>query len=241
MAQRSPYNDRYKTDQKGKTRRSASAAKPKRATADLTPGESKKPEKKTSAWSRAKTASGSSSKSSSKSSSDSKSLLRQVESAPHMKELRRIWWWLWGGAVVMAVGLWLLQEAARNASVAATTAASAVLTATTATVEAAASAAESPYGPFLLIGWALWLALMAGAFYLEFVPIRKERARVMEAARGGSKSSKSATSAKPGKAGKAAEADGAESAAKVKPKGRLKAKAADQSPEGDDTKSKDAE
>jgi hypothetical protein len=229
MAQRSPYNDRYKTDQKGKTRKSASAAKPKRSIADLTPGESaKKAEKKTSVWSRAKKASGgsSSSKSSKGSgSSDAKSLLRMVESAPRMKELRRIWWWLWGGAVVLAVGLWVLQEAARNAGVAATTAASAVLTASTATVEAAASAAESPYAPFLLIGWVLWLAAMAGAFYLEFVPIRKERARVLAAAKGGSKSSGStasekkiaapAKSQKPGKsAGMSDNDEMAESAAK---------------------------
>ena len=63
MAQRSPYNDRYKTDQKGKTRKSASAAKPTRYIADLTPGESpKKAEKKSSVWSRAKSASGSGSK-----------------------------------------------------------------------------------------------------------------------------------------------------------------------------------
>jgi hypothetical protein len=143
-------------------------------------------------------------------------LLRIVESGPRMKELRRIWWWLWGGAVVLAVGLWVVQEAARNAGVAATAAATAVVTATTATVDAAASAAESPYAPFLLIGWVLWLAAMAGAFYLEFVPIRKERARALEAARGGSgkggskssgsKSSetKTVTPAKPKKSGKPA-------------------------------------
>ena len=34
MGQRSPYNDRYKVEQKGKTRKSASAAKPKRASID---------------------------------------------------------------------------------------------------------------------------------------------------------------------------------------------------------------
>lgn len=200
MAQRSPYNDRYKTDQKGKTRKSASAAKPKRSLADLTPGESaSKPAKKTSAWSRAKAASASSSKSAKSSGSSSKSLVRAVENTPRMKELRRYWWWLWGGALVIAVALWLLQEAARNAGATAATAAAAASNATTATIEAAGSAAMAPYSAFLLIGWALWLAAMGGAFYLEFMPIRKERRVQMEAMQGQGKSQepKSGSSSKP--------------------------------------------
>lgn len=232
MAQRSPYNDRYKTDQKGKTRRSASAAKPKRAVADLTPGESpKKAEKKTSAWSRAKAASGGSSSKSSKSSSSNssaKSVLRMVEGSPRMKELRRIWWWLWGGAVALAVGLWVLQEAARNAGAAASSAASTASTVATATVEAAVNAAQGPYAPFLLIGWALWLGAMGGAFYLEFVPIRKERARGLAAAKDGSKSSstKSGTPAKSKKPGKPAASAGKDAPAAVSDNGELAESAA---------------
>ena len=256
MAQRSPYNDRYKVDQKGKTRKSASAAKPKRSVADLTPAESpKKAEKKSSVWSRAKSASGGSSPSKSSKgsgSSDSKSLLRLVESSPRMKELRRIWWWMWGGAVALAVGLWVLQETARNAGVAASTAASTAATVTTATVDAAVNAAQSPYAPFLLIGWALWLAAMGGAFYLEFVPIRKERAKGLEAARAGSKatSSKSGTPAKSKSSGKTATAPDASVKPKAKSKTNTKAKAStdelppeddDLRPEEEDAESKDAE
>jgi hypothetical protein len=116
------------------------------------------------------------------------------------------------------------------------------LTATTATVDAAANAAESPYAPFLLIGWVLWLAAMAGAFYLEFVPIRKERARALEAARGGSKSNspKSGGSANAKKSGKTGPAD-VEVAATAKPKGKAKAKAAVEEPDAGDVEPKDAE
>ncbi len=191
MAQRSPYNDRYKVDQKGKTRRSASAAKPKRSVADLTPGESaKKPAKKTSAWSRAMAASKSSGGSSSSSGSSSKTSLRAAENTPRGKRLRRIWWWLWGGALAMAVGLWVVQEAAKNAGDAAGVAASAASNATTATVEAAVNAASGPWVLVVSIGWVLWIAAMGGAFYLEFGPIRKERAAAFAAAQSGSKAEK---------------------------------------------------
>jgi hypothetical protein len=37
----------------------------------------------------------------------------------------------------------------------------------------------------VVVGWVAWIAAMAGAFYMEFVPIRKERARLIDEARGG--------------------------------------------------------
>ncbi|HEY5506639.1 MAG TPA: hypothetical protein VIK83_04020 [Coriobacteriia bacterium] len=153
MAQRSPYNDRYKTDQKGKTRRSASSSKPKRAIADLTPAQvAKASKKKPSIWSRAK-ASGSSGGSSSSS-------VPRIESSPRMKQLRRIWWWLWGGALAVAVIILVMQQL--------------------------------KVGNPVIIGgaWLIWLVSMAGAFYIEFVPIRRERNLVIEAMKSGGKGSK---------------------------------------------------
>ena len=103
MAQRSPYNDRYKTDQKGKTRRSASAAKPKRALADVTPAQAAKAsQKKPSLWTRAKNA-GSSGQA-------ARQEALRIESTPRMKRLRRIWWWLWGGALLVAVIILAMQQ-----------------------------------------------------------------------------------------------------------------------------------
>jgi hypothetical protein len=151
MAQRSPYNDRYKVDSKGKTRKSASAAKPKRAVADLTPAEAaKKSQKKRSLWSRATSASGSGASSAS----------ARMESTPRMKQLRRVWWALWITALAIAVGILLLQQAGMEKS------------------------------PLVLVGWVIWLAAMGGAFYLEFGPIRKERALAIQAAKGGGKPAK---------------------------------------------------
>jgi hypothetical protein len=152
VAQRSPYNDRYKVDSKGKTRKSASAAKPKRALADITPAEAvKKTQKKPSLWSRAKAGG---------SSGGSYSAARAIESTPRMKKLRRIWWALWITALAVAVGILLLQQAGMDKS------------------------------PLIPVAWAVWLVAMGGAFYLEFVPIRKERAAAIEAAKGGGKSAK---------------------------------------------------
>jgi hypothetical protein len=149
MAQRSPYNDRYKVDSKGKTRRSASAAKPKRAIADLTPstsGGKKKGQAKTSFWSRLMAP---------PSSGGSAAAVRAIESTPRMKQLRRIWWVLWGGALLIAVGILYMQQSGMKSS------------------------------PFVTVAWTFWLASMGGAFYIEFVPIRKERAAAIEAAKGG--------------------------------------------------------
>jgi hypothetical protein len=145
MAQRSPYNDRYKVDQKGKTRKSASAAKPKRAVADLTPAEAaKKPAAKRS-WFSPRTPPANA---------------IAIPTTPEMKRLRRIWWVLWGTALGVAVLILVLQQ--------------------TKTLLAAI--------PFV---WGIWAAAMGGAFYLEFVPLRKMRTAAIEAARAGN--------AKPGK------------------------------------------
>ena len=141
MAQRSPYNDRYKTDQKGKTRRSASAAKPKRAVADLTPANSPKApakKKKRGLFGGGQTA--------------ARPPAPIIESTPRMKRLRLVWWILWVLALAVALIILLLQRGG------------------------VAYAAYIPYG------WAVWLVSMGGAFYLEFVPIRKERAAAIAAA-----------------------------------------------------------
>jgi hypothetical protein len=148
MATRSPYNDRYKTEQKGKTRRSASSAKPKRDIADLTPASStKKAAKKKSWWSTPPAA----------------SATVAFESTPHMKNLRRVWWVLWGVSLLIAVGILLLQKGG------------------------------TAYLTYVPIAWGLWVACMGGAFYLEFGPIRKARAAAMLAARTSVKPSKAAT------------------------------------------------
>ncbi len=165
MATRSPYNDRYKTDQKGKTRRSASASKPSRGVADLTPASStKKPVKKRSWWSTPPAA----------------SAAMSFETTPHMKNLRRIWWVLWGLSLAIAVGILLLQKGG------------------------------TAYLTYVPIAWGLWVACMAGAFYLEFGPIRKARSAAIDAARTGAKHPKSATgTSTKGKAAKPADGDDA--------------------------------
>lgn len=145
MATRSPHNDRYKTELKGSTRKSASSAKPKRVLGDLTPASSPKiggPKK--SRWGRGPAA----------------RPTPTFEPSPQMKQLRRIWWMLWGLSLVIAVGIILLQRA---------------------------GAAYQGYVPF---AWGLWAAAMGGAFYMEFTPIRKARMAAMEAARSGGKKPK---------------------------------------------------
>jgi hypothetical protein len=183
MAQRSPYNDRYKIDQKGKTRKSASAAKPKRAIADVTPADSaKKTQKKSSFWSRAKSTSGSGSPSTG---------ARAVVSTPRMKQMRRIWWVLWVTALAVAVGILLLQQAGMKDS------------------------------PLITVAWAIWLAAMGGAFYLEFFPIRKERAAAIELAKHGGKPAKNEKTDKNEKPAKGAKADKPGSPAAPAPDDRL--------------------
>jgi hypothetical protein len=97
MSRRSISNDRYRVEQKGKTRKSASSAKPKReAGATATPA-----------------------KRSAKSSKSSKSSIRAklfgrgparepspaVVSTPEMKRLRKYWWVAMGFAIVIAVAM----------------------------------------------------------------------------------------------------------------------------------------
>lgn len=142
MTQRSPYNDRYKTDQKGKTRKSAAGAKPKREagkSADAAPSK-KAPAKKRTMWGRGP-ASG--------------PVAPPVQS-PEMKKLRSVWWVLWGASLVVAVGILLLQQAH--------------------------AAAE-----FVTVGWGLWAAALAGAFYIELGPLRKARIKAIEEAKSGKK------------------------------------------------------
>jgi hypothetical protein len=170
MSSRSPYNDRYKTDQKGQTRRSASSAKPKRAVADLTPSttSAKKPDKKKGLF-------GGGGKSA------PRATVPALAPSPRMRQLRLTWWILWVVALVVAVGILLIQRAGG----------------------AAAS--------LIPIGWGVWLVAMGGAFYLEFLPIRKERAAMIEAAEAAkhSKPEKSARGGKPGKSGGAGAAPAA--------------------------------
>jgi len=158
MSQRSPYNDRYKVDQKGKTRRSASAAKPKRAVADVGTAAKKKPARST-AWSRAKSASKAS----------QRTAAPEPVASPRMKQLRKWWWISWIVALLVAVAILGLQTLGGS------------------------------FLGFVPVGWALWLVAMGIAFYLEFVPIRKERAAMAEAARSG-KSHKAEKAAKHAKA-----------------------------------------
>jgi uncharacterized membrane protein HdeD (DUF308 family) len=77
-----------------------------------------------------------------------------------MRQLRRVWWVLWIAALGVAVGILLMQQAGMD---------------------------KSPFIPAL---WGVWLVAMGGAFYLEFIPIRKERAAAIEAAKGGGKAAK---------------------------------------------------
>jgi len=87
MATRSPYNDRYKVDQKGKTRRSASSAKPKRVIADMTPASSSKKVAAKKKWWSAPAAA---------------NRAPVIEPTPEMKKLRKIWWGLWGASLAIA-------------------------------------------------------------------------------------------------------------------------------------------
>jgi len=102
MSTRSPYNDRNKIEQKGKTRKSAAASKPKRgAGVSASSAPSKKKPTKKSMWHR-RPASG--------------PVAPQVQS-PEMKRLRRIWWILWGSSLGVAlVAVFIGQFAKTNPS-----------------------------------------------------------------------------------------------------------------------------
>jgi hypothetical protein len=92
MTRRSVGNDRYRVEQKGKTRKSASAAKPKR---EAGAAASDKPKKKAKASSKPKLFG----------MKTSREPVPRVESTPEMKRLRRWWWGLMGAAILIAVAM----------------------------------------------------------------------------------------------------------------------------------------
>jgi hypothetical protein len=101
MARRSVTNDRYRVEQKGHTRKSASAAKPKRGAGEsATSSPSKKPAKKGAAkkgatrWGRGA----------------AREPMPTVPTTPQMKTLRRYWWILIGTAIVLAVAMIPIQR-----------------------------------------------------------------------------------------------------------------------------------
>jgi hypothetical protein len=97
MARRSVTNDRYRVEQKGKTRKSASAAKPKReagVAAGPQTGKKKAPAKKAAAKGTPRWGMG-----------PSRDAGPRFESTPQMKQLRRYWWILIGAALALAVAM----------------------------------------------------------------------------------------------------------------------------------------
>lgn len=103
MTQRSPFNDRYKVEQKGKTRKSASAAKPKRAVSDV--GTQAKKKGRSSAWGRAKSASAASRRQSSRAPEP------KLVPTDRYKRLTRLMWTSWAVSLVGALGAVGIQSA----------------------------------------------------------------------------------------------------------------------------------
>jgi hypothetical protein len=98
MSQRSPYNDRSRVEQKGKTRKSAAASRPKReagASASSSPSK-KAPAKKRTLWGRG----------------PAREPVAPLVQTPEMRRLRRIWWGLWSASLIIAVGILALQQGA---------------------------------------------------------------------------------------------------------------------------------
>jgi hypothetical protein len=98
MTRRSAGNDRYRVEQKGKTRKSASAAKPKReagAAASDKPKKKAKSSKKPSLFGMKTT----------------REPVARVEPSPEMKKLRRWWWWFMGAAIVIAIAMFAMSSA----------------------------------------------------------------------------------------------------------------------------------
>ncbi len=98
MARRSVTNDRYRVEQKGKTRKSASSAKPKREAGSSSASTPSKKEKPKSKWGRG----------------PAREPLPKVPTSPEMKRLRRYWWILIGTAIVLAVAMIPLQKLAND-------------------------------------------------------------------------------------------------------------------------------
>jgi hypothetical protein len=91
MSRRSVTNDRYRVDRSGKTRKSASAAKPKRAAGESASAPKKKPAAKPRSALGRLFGGGSSSPAA------------RIESTPEMKKLRRVWWVFMGVAILLAL------------------------------------------------------------------------------------------------------------------------------------------
>jgi hypothetical protein len=92
MTRRSVGNDRYRVEQKGKTRKSASAAKPKReagAAASDKPKKKAKSSKKASLFGMKTT----------------REPVARAEPTPEMKKLRRWWWGFMGAAIIIAFAM----------------------------------------------------------------------------------------------------------------------------------------
>jgi hypothetical protein len=99
MSTRSPYNDRNKIEQKGKTRKSAAASKPKREAGAAASAPSKKaPAKKRTIWGRG----------------PARRPVAPAVQSPEMKRLRRIWWILWGSSLGVALVAVFLGQLAKN-------------------------------------------------------------------------------------------------------------------------------
>jgi hypothetical protein len=92
MTRRSVGNDRYRVERSGKTRKSASAAKPKReagAAASDKPKKKAKSAKKPSLFGMKTT----------------REPTARVEPTPEMKKLRRWWWGFMGAAIIIAIAM----------------------------------------------------------------------------------------------------------------------------------------
>lgn len=96
MSRRSVTNDRYRVDQKGKTRKSASSAKPKRAAGES----SSTPAKKKGATSKPKSAIGRLF-----GRGPATQPVPKIEPTPEMTKLRRVWWVFMGVAVALALAM----------------------------------------------------------------------------------------------------------------------------------------
>lgn len=98
MTRRSVMNDRYRVVRSGKTRKSASAAKPKRTAGEAASAPAKKTSKPKSALGRAM----------GKGQSRATQAPARIEQTPRMKMLRRIWWVLMGAALALAAIMWVM-------------------------------------------------------------------------------------------------------------------------------------
>jgi len=98
VSRRSVMNDRYRVERSGKTRKSASAAKPKRVAGEAASAPAKKAAKPKSALGRAV----------GKGQSKAAKPPSRIEQTPRMKSLRRIWWVLMAAALALAGVMWYM-------------------------------------------------------------------------------------------------------------------------------------